>query len=234
MDLFSLQHLTMILSISVVAVTVCIVGIFLKTDYQIHVMSRWIGGTTIAFWIFYNLYYFLPKNFVWSVSLPLHVCDIIGLIAGLALITNKRQFRALLYFISLALTSQALITPVGNQDPATLRFWLFWALHGGIIVCAFFDLVIRRFKPKLDDLLFSLGCSLTYVVLVFPINVIFGWNYGYIGNSMPDGSTLVAILGPWPWRVFSIFGLAILLQVTLFSPWVVYYRLFNKNRKGKL
>jgi len=188
----------------------------------VNALSKKLGIATIIFWVTYNIYYFLPGNFKWSVSLPLHVCDIVGLVAGVVMITPSRQLRAILYFFAIALTTQALITPTGNQDPLTARFWFYWGLHIAILCCSFFDLIVRAYRPTVPDFLFSIYFSIAYIFLILPLNIIFDWNYGYIGNSKPDVTTFVDAFGVWPNRVFYMFSFVILMQLIFFLPWIIY------------
>lgn len=220
MKLFSLAHLGMLLLVAASVAVLCIVGaVRSRGDGDARRMGAKLGYVLLLFWIIYNTYYLAPSQFSWSVSLPLHVCDLIGLFAALAMITANKQMRALLYFTSISLTTQALITPAGVQDPASLRFWLYWTMHGGILAAAFFDLLVCAYRPSLRDLLFVIMCTVVYVGLMFPINVWFGWNYGYIGAAKPDQSTLIDILGPWPARVLVITALAIAMETLMLLPW---------------
>jgi uncharacterized membrane protein YwaF len=49
--------------------------------------------------------------------------------------------------------------------------------------------------------------TLAYGGLVIPLNMLFGWNYGYAGQSTPDNPTLLDKLGPWPLRLVWMTGI---------------------------
>lgn len=183
--------------------------------------SKRIGIGMLLLWLIYNAYYFYPSNFRWETSLPFHVCDLLGPIAAIALFSSYRLPRAVLYFCGLTLAGQALLTPTGNQDPATLRFWLYWLLHAGIISVFLFDLTIRAYRPSFIDLRQVLYFDLAYAVLISPLNIAFNWNYGYLGNSKPDVPTIVDFLGPWPERILAMLLLAGLVQAAMYLPWMV-------------
>lgn len=215
-------HGSMVLFVIALAIFISIIGIRTKRAGYLQLFSRGFGFSLLALWIAYNIYYFLPANFSVDTSLPLHVCDFMAIIASISLIKPTRKTSALLYFCALALTSQAIITPTGNQDPTSFRFWLFWFLHGGIISAAIYDLVVRSYRPVFKDYLFVMGCDLLYVALILPLDIIFGWNYGFIGNIKPDTPTLIDALGPWPQRLIWMVGLVFIVQLIMYLPWKWY------------
>lgn len=169
-------HIAMIILVLFVVYLICTWGKKYKEKESIKTFSKIIGFATLIFWGVYNIYYFWPNNFKWSVSLPLHVCDIIGVVAGVAMIKPLKIYRASLYFFAIALVTQAFITPTGNQDPATVRFWLYWGLHALILSCAIYDISVREYRPKLNDFLISTFAGICYVCIILPINILFDWN----------------------------------------------------------
>jgi uncharacterized membrane protein YwaF len=62
---------------------------------------------------------------------------------------------------------------------------------------------------------------LAYVAVVFPIDAVFGFNYGYLGPRNPSQPTLIDVLGPWPGRVGWMAGLAAMVMGLLLVPWSV-------------
>lgn len=212
-------HISMVLFVIALAVIISLVGVRIKRTGHLQLFSRGFGVSLLGLWITYNIYYFLPDNFSFDTSLPLHVCDFMAIIASISLIRPSRKTSALLYFCALALTSQAIITPTGNQDPMTFRFWLFWFLHGGIISAAIYDLIVRSYRPIFKDYLFIIGCDLLYVAIILPLDVIFEWNYGFIGNIKPDTPTIIDALGPWPQRVVWMVCLVFIVQLIMYLPW---------------
>ena len=58
-------------------------------------------------------------------SLPIQACDLLALIAPMALIWRGRVLRAVAYFGAMGLTTQAFFTPVIDTGPETAKFWVF-------------------------------------------------------------------------------------------------------------
>lgn len=225
-------HLAMLMLCAIWVSLVCYMGLIKRAQGRTLITKQILGLTVLLVWLTYNIYYFHPSNFDWKLSLPLHACDIIGLIAGVAMLTSTSVSRSILYFCGLALATQAFITPIGNQDPETARFWLFWALHIAIIGCAIFDIIVLGYRPTLKDFYICLGADILYVMIVLPINISFGWNYGYLGDSLPQTETIVGFLGAWPGRVLTMLLLAMVLQYCLLLPWQLTRRV-QMGRRSK-
>lgn len=222
----------MLVLVALVVIAVCTFGKKAKTSGYLVIFSRLLGLGLLFLWCACNVYYFLPAHFKWSSSLPLQVCDIVSVLAVITMIKPKRLYRTILYFYAITLVTQAIITPTGNQDPVSIRFWLYWGLHAGIISCAIYDIVVMDYRPALTDFLKSVAAGIGYVTIILPIDIIFNMNYGYIGNSMPDVPTIVNMLGPWPQRIFWIILLATGFQLILLLPWPIA-ALFKKNRNKR-
>jgi hypothetical integral membrane protein (TIGR02206 family) len=173
-----------------------------------------VGMITVT--LVYNVYYFSPSNFRVAESLPLQVCDLLGLVAALALSNRWRMARSILLLSAIPFVSQAVLTPVGAQQIPSLRTWLYWTFHGFIFACFLFELLVERFRPNARDLAWVFATDVCYVVLIGCLNTLFDWNYGYLGNSKPDTATLINLLGPWPFRIISMLTLAMLFQTICF------------------
>ncbi|MCB9841460.1 MAG: TIGR02206 family membrane protein [Phycisphaeraceae bacterium] len=186
---------------------------------------------TITWTVLATVWYFLPRQFDPMESWPLHVCDIAVWVAPLALLTQHRWLRTVLYFFGIGLSTQAFATPVVEEGPAGTRFWLFWVGHTQIVGSAIYDVVVLGYRPRFRDLLVAVGTLIAYAALVTPINLGFGVNYGYIGNAEPARETLVTRLGPWPWRLVPMFGLAVGVFVAAWGVWAVA-RLFSRRGRG--
>lgn len=187
-----------------------------------------LGGFIAVVVVLYNIYYFMPSVFRWDTSLPLHICDLLGIACVLALFTRLRIARTFVYFFALPLASQAVITPVGNQDPTLPRFWLYWLLHTAILACSLYDLSVRNYRPTRCDFLHILGVDLCYVLLIVPLNVMFSWSYGYLGNVVPETDTAINLLGPWPWRILTMIAAGLALQTVMMIPWWIFGRKNNE------
>lgn len=229
LPLFGPLHLGMLFLAGFVILFILYWGKCAREIGELPKFSRQLGHAMLAIWIFYMLYNFSPARLSWEKSLPIEACDFIAFLAVLALLTPLRFPRSLLYFSGILLTGQAVLTPAGDQNPMTLHFWLYWGFHAGILAVSVFDFHIRSYRPFFRDLVCAWSANIFYLVLVLPLDICFGWNYGFLGNSMPGSPTLVDFLGPWPERiVVMFFGVCLAQALIMYLP----LRLFaQKNMK---
>jgi hypothetical integral membrane protein (TIGR02206 family) len=173
----------------------------------------------LAYWFAYIIWW--NWNGIDIYGLPLHLCDFNGLVAPLALLTLNRWARATLYFWSFTLTLQAFVQPLLSDGPAQLPFWAFWTGHTIIMASAVYDLFVLEFRPDWRDLGRAMLVSLAYVMVVTPVNLELGTNYGFIGNPPAEKSIppFVNAMGPWPRRALIVMGLAMLGFVLTLLPW---------------
>jgi hypothetical integral membrane protein (TIGR02206 family) len=184
-------------------------------------LRRALAALAVAYWLAYNIWWNW-NGLDLRTGLPLQICDVNGLIAPLALLTQARFARATLYFWTAALTLQAFIQPALTLGPESLVFWAFWTAHTLIALCAVYDIVVLGFRPAWRDLGRALAVSAVYVAVVVPVNVLTGGDYGFIGNPAPDISVppFVLMLGPWPQRAIILLALGALGFAIVLLPWV--------------
>lgn len=189
----------------------------------------WVGFT-IGWQGFATLWYLVH----WDLqdSLPLHVCDLAGWIAPLALWTQRWWLRALLYFWVIALSTQAFATPVVQDGVGRLQFWLFWIGHLQIVGSAIYDAAVLGFRPRFRDFLFAAVTLGAYGVVMLGFDLAFGTNYGYVGRSNPSAPTIIDHLGPWPGRVFLLYGLALIAMALTWVVWPLCARMAGAPRRG--
>lgn len=205
-----MTHAAAVLACAAVTVT----AIALGRRAGPHTAAETLGRRTVAalgisLWVVYVIYFLLPPHFDPATSLPFQLCDLAAAAAVLALLTARRAFITLVVFWGLALSSWGFITPILTQGPASARFWLFWLLHLLIVGAAFYFLVVHRYRPRARDLALAIGVSLTYGLLAFSANALFGSNYGFLGPTTPRNPTPLDYLGAWPLRALWITLLAI-------------------------
>jgi hypothetical integral membrane protein (TIGR02206 family) len=173
----------------------------------------------LLLWIGFYIWWLLPANFNPATSFPLHICDIVALLVPLAILSKQRRLVALLYFWGIGFSLQGIITPDLQMGFLSLYFWLFWLHHAAIVGAAVYMVVVHRYRPTRKDLHWAVGVGLTYLALVVPINAAFGFDYGYLGRSLPSQPSLLDWLGPWPWRVGAMAVLSWLGMTLLLLPW---------------
>ena len=156
-----------------------------------------------------------------SKTLPLQLCHLTAVAAALLLLTRHRVLRALVYFWGFALCTQALATPSLTEGPALYPFWFFWTTHGLIVGVACYDLAALDYRPAWRDYAVACAGAAAYLAVVLPLDIAFGWNYGFVGPDKPEVRTIVDALGPWPQRIPIIVGIVAAAMALLLLPWKI-------------
>lgn len=184
-------------------------------------------------------------------SLPLHLCDwaviatIVSMIGADRLhcvrapspATRDRrglwagvgawqQLYELAYFWVLGGTSQALLTPdvVGRFPQITcIRFFV---LHGGIVAAVLVLTLGMGIRPLRGAVPRAWLITLAGAVVVGGINALLraagiDANYMYLCGP-PTAATLISLLGPYPWSLAALSGVATIIFALLYLPfWII-------------
>lgn len=218
---FSMLHLVTVVALAIAMAGSCRLGLKWKgTAPEWRLRLGW-SVFTILWNVGALIYYFLPSVYDKMESWPLHVCDLAVWIAPAALLTQGRWLRTLLYFFGIGLSTQAFLTPVVQGGVGGIRFWLFWVGHTQIVGSAIYDVAALGYRPRWRDLLVAVASLVAYAAAITPINLGFGVNYGYIGNATPLKPTVIDRLGPWPWRLVPMMGMALGVFVLAWAVWAI-------------
>lgn len=198
------------------------------TDRERRFCTTW-AWAVLAFQTAVSIYWLLPANFDLNYSLPLQLCDLAAFVAPLALLTQRRPLRTLLYFWGIGLSTQAFFTPIVTTGLASLHFWLFWIGHVVIVGSAIYDVAVRGYRPGLRDLAFASAFSVALTLAMVALNIALGSNYLYVGDSSPENPTLVDKLGPWPLRIIPMMALGLTVYLIIWAVWPIAAALSRKE-----
>lgn len=129
--------------------------------------------------------------------LPLHFCAFMSLVSIIALWWQARWACALVFFGVLSASIQAIITPALNEDFPQVNFFNFFISHSLLLIAALTLPLVTGWRARLRDPLLAVLIMDAYVLLIHPVNLWLGSNYGYTTKG-PAG-TILAQLGAGPW-----------------------------------
>lgn len=206
-----------------------------SSDHKARQLDHLIAVVGIANWLLYQGYGVFRVANAWGTpdagkytieyAVPLQICDIASLLAPIMLLTNRRWMSVLVYFWGLGLSSQAFATPIVRAGPATLEFWFFFIAHWMIVGGALYETFARGFRPTWRDWRFATVVSLAYFAVIFPFNIVTGFNIGFLGQPDPaDPKTIVDALGSWPLRTVWVAVIGISMMALAMVPWVFVRR----------
>ena len=156
----------------------------------------------------------------WTVrtSLPLALCDVALVVAAVACWHPAWRLAVeLTYFWGLAGTLQAVITPDLSAPFPQIEFFEFVVGHLAIVTAALFLVVGLRLEPRPGAVWRVFGITLAYTAAVALFDWVTGANYMFL-RAVPTHTSLLSVLGPWPWYIASAAGIALVLLLILDVP----------------
>lgn len=141
----------------------------------------------------------------WSVrtSLPLQLSDLSVYLSAIMLVTKSRKLFVFLYFVGIGSSIQALATPdLGMFSFPHIRYILFFISHGSVFLSCLLMTVIGTYRLRQRSLWVTVLIVNVYGVCIYLLDRWLGANYMYL-TKKPGGSSLLDVLGPWPWYIAS-------------------------------
>ncbi len=224
----STVHFMALAVIAATAVLIALASRHTGPNFPQGLLRRRVGWGCIAAWLLNTVYWMMPERFDPAESLPLHFCNAANILGALAVLRGIRLFQGLLYFWS-CLCAWAFLTPTVEQGPGHWGFWIFWIYHSFIVFALIHVFRCDRYRPSFRDLLQSALFTLTCVVVLSILNALTGWNYGFLGNTVPGAPTPVDLLGPYPLRILWLILLGAFLFLLLWLP----FRNYSTTRTRK-
>lgn len=145
-------------------------------------------------------------------------------LSAIMLVTKSRKLFVFLFFAGIGSSIQALATPdLGMFSFPHIRYILFFISHGSVFLSCLLMAVIGTYRMGQRSLWVTVLLVNVYGVCIFLIDRWLGANYMYL-TKKTGGSSLLDVLGPWPWYIVSAEA------ITIASFFILYwlYRIFKK------
>jgi hypothetical integral membrane protein (TIGR02206 family) len=188
----------------------------------------WIGRLLAAVLFSYAAVTYIQKGLAHELSvdyaLPLELCHWVLIACFVSLLHPNQLTSEIAYFWGFAGTLQATLTPdIGRGFPSWEFIQFFWS-HGAILLAIVFIIVGQRIRPRKGSVVRMFLAVNFYAIVVGAIDWHFHWNYGYLCRK-PVEPSILDYLGPWPWYLLSIEGIALVSFLLLGLPWKILDRL---------
>ena len=144
----------------------------------------------------------------WRAVLPLHLCDMLILIAIVALLTRATLAFELLWFWGGGGALLALLTPIVTRGFPDPQFLIFFGFHAGVVASAWVLAAGCGMRPRPRAAWRAFLITNAYAASVALINLWLDTNYMFL-RAKPATPTLLDWLGPWPWYIVVGEGLAL-------------------------
>lgn len=153
-------------------------------------------------------------------ELPFHLCRSLALVFPFVIYYQSRRWFGILYFFTVVGALQALLTPDLPLSAPHHSYWSYWALHCVLIGLPIYCIVNFRWKVTIRDFWNAVIVGNIYLVFTGIINFVLGSNYFFTSHK-PPSPTLLDVLGPWPWYILAVEGVAFVLFLLAGLPfWI--------------
>ncbi len=169
-----------------------------------------------------------------AASLPLHLCNFGMIMVGILLITRKQWALELAYFWALCGATQSLLTPdLKYMFPHPIAITFFTA-HTIEILGLLYAVIILKMRPYWNSIPRVFIRTLILAAVIFPLNFLHpDMNYMFLKHP-PLGGSLIDLLGPWPWYLLSLCGVALVLFVLAYLPYAISDGIKKKKAEKSL
>ncbi len=168
----------------------------------------------------------------WQTQLPLQLCDIGAFTIALFLLRENSLLFKLGYFWGLGGGIQSILTPDLQIGFPHIDFFFYFIPHGLSMVCVLYSIVVFKHRPTLKSVGQVFLITLLYAAILYPVNILLDANYLFL-MSKPHGTTLLTFLGPWPWYILSLMGVAFFVFLIYYSPFLVIDLVRKRRMKIK-
>jgi hypothetical integral membrane protein (TIGR02206 family) len=173
--------------------------------------------TLFSLELLYHIWLYQGDNWDITYTLPFQLCSISLILSLILLITNSRFLANVLYFMGGVGAFAALLTPELFLGFPHFRYFQFFITHMVIIWTALYYVWVKGIWPRKKGIgfafLFLNGCAF----IAFWVNRLTGGNYMFLAQQ-PENASLIDYLGPYPYYIFSLEGLALGLFWLLWIP----------------
>jgi hypothetical integral membrane protein (TIGR02206 family) len=169
-------------------------------------------------WHIWNLYWGH-----WSIQtmLPLHMCSIMIIISIIMLLTRNYTLYEFVYFLGIGGAMQAVLTPeAGIYGFPHFRMFQTLIVHSTLMLSGIYMTAVEGYRPTWASFKRVFIFTNLYAVVVYGINLLLGSNYLYVMHKPPTAS-LLDVLGPWPWYLVALEGIAFMLFFLLYLPFAI-------------
>lgn len=181
-------------------------------------LGRLLGFILLGYVCTFYVQQAVGHSLSWEYSLPLDLCSLVLLACILTLFRPNLFTAEIAYFWGLGGTVHAVATPdLAYGFPSWEFLFFFWG-HGASLLAIAFIVASGIFRPRRSSVVRMMIAVNIYALAVGAVNALMGWNYGYLCRK-PPGPSLLDRLGPWPWYLLSLEGVALLSFFLLDLPW---------------
>ncbi|MFJ5760832.1 TIGR02206 family membrane protein [Neobacillus sp. NPDC093182] len=177
-----------------------------------------VGLSLLLIEVTYHIW--MTVNDMWDVShaIPLELCSLSLILSVLLLVTRKKIIYEVLLFTALLGASQAIFTPLLNFEFPHFRYFHFFYTHLMMIWVVLYFTWVHGYRPTIWSVLKLFVFLNVLMPIIMLINKAVNGNYMFLSHK-PNSASLLDLLGPYPWYIFSMEFLLISLSLIV---WLIF------------
>lgn len=179
-----------------------------------------IGVTLLLSRLTLDAWYIFTGNWDVRSSLPLELCSIASILAGIMLLMKNRFLFEILYFIGIGGALQAIITPELYFGFPQFRYIQFFLDHALLIIAPLLMIALFHYTITFKSLVKAFITINVIAAIVFPINLLLDANYMFLSHK-PSSASLLDLLGPYPIYFISLEFIVIAMFLILYIPFTI-------------
>ncbi len=159
-------------------------------------------------------WYTFSRN--WGIySLPFQLCSLMVWMSAALLLTRSKRLYDITFFLGILGALQALLTPdLQVASYREFRYFHFFLGHGAIIAASVYMTVVTGWRPTVKSVFKAIGWLHVLAVPAAITNAIAGTNFMFLARK-PSSGSLLDLLAPWPWYLFQLEVVALLMCFAL-------------------
>jgi hypothetical integral membrane protein (TIGR02206 family) len=165
----------------------------------------------------YYLYWVLHGQPMFPTHMPLELCDATLFLTLIAVFTLKPAVFDLAYYGALAGATMSVLTPNLEEPFPSFITVQYFVNHGLMVVAVLYLVWSRQMRPRPRSVGRAMLALNLYAVFVGTFDFIFKTDYMFLG-AKPQATTLLSILGPWPWYILACEPVGFVLFLLLYLP----------------
>jgi hypothetical integral membrane protein (TIGR02206 family) len=213
--LFGPTHLLILGAVPSIAAVLAII------QRQLPLRSKWLrlGLATVILLdsVVYYGYLIARGQLTFPDHLPLELCDASLCLVIIALLTLNKSVYDLAYYGALAGATMALLTPNLWEPFPSFSTIQFFVDHGLIVAGALYLVWSKQARPRPGSVARAMLAVNIFAASVGTFDFLFKTDYMYL-RAKPPNTSLLDLLGPWPWYIAAAEVVACGVFLLLYLP----------------
>ncbi len=219
-EIYSFSHMAAIAVIVLGALFIYLFREKLVNDKRADILFRsLLTAILIGGEILLQYWYVSTSQWKKEYSLPLQLCDFSIFASALLLVTGNRKVFEIVYFTGIGGGLIAVLSPELWLGFPHFRFYHFFAVHAALLWTGIYFIAVKNYIPSLKSLIRYFVFLNLFGAFVFCMNIVLDANYMFISKPTYN-DTVLNHLGPYPWSLLSMEGLALLMGLILCLPFL--------------